>query len=357
MTAGKRTGILAFILPLLILSLIAAIVTWPQLLHFATHVGAHDDPLFSMWRLAWVAHALATDPRRMFDANIFHPATNTLAYSDAMVLQGTLGAPLFWLNLHPVLIHNLLLMGAIVGSGLAMFVLARDLVGDDNAALVSAAIFTATPYRIEHFMHLELQWAMWMPLAFWAIHRSISRRSWQYGLLAGLFWWLQILSSVYYGVFLAMAIAALLLLLIVAQPRDTARALPSIGVGLAIAAALALPYGLPYLETARTLGERETAEVTTYSAKLASYFASPPQSLLWGWTANRFGGPEQSLFPGAIAVILAAIGALSRPRRLPLIYAGLALIAMLLSLGLNGLVYSWLFNHVDALHGFRSPAR
>ena len=29
---------------------------------------------FSMWRLAWIAHALATDPRHLFDANIFHPA-------------------------------------------------------------------------------------------------------------------------------------------------------------------------------------------------------------------------------------------------------------------------------------------
>ncbi len=45
-----------------------------------------------------------------------------------------------------------------------MFVLARHLIGAMAPALVAAAIFTMAPYRIEHFMHLELQWTMWMPL-------------------------------------------------------------------------------------------------------------------------------------------------------------------------------------------------
>ena len=52
-------------------------------------------------------------------------------------------------------------------------------------------------------MHLELQWTMWMPLTFWAVHRAVavSARS---APLVGVFLWLQIISCVYYGVFLAM---------------------------------------------------------------------------------------------------------------------------------------------------------
>ena len=357
MSAAIRRGLLTFAAPALVVTLITAVVTWPQAMHLSTHVMSHDDPLFSMWRLAWVAHALVTDPSHLFDANIFYPATNTLAYSDAMMLEGLIGAPLFWIGVSPIVIYNLLLVGAIVASGLAMFLLARDLTGDDKAAIVSAVIFTAAPYRIEHFMHLELQWAMWVPLAFWAMHRAMDSRPWQYGVLAGVFLWLQIMSSVYYGVFLAMTMATLALALLATHPREAARALPAIAIGVALALVLAVPYARPYLETAHTLGDRETAEVAAYSATLASYVASPPQSLLWGWTAYRFGSAELKLFPGAITIVLVIASAFHRPRRLTLVYASLALVTILLSLGLNGPVYAWLFDHVSALRGFRSPSR
>ena len=47
-----------------------------------------------------------------------------------------------------------------------------------------------------------------MPLTFWALHRAVNERSRAFGVLSGLFIWLQILSSVYYGIFLAIAVAA-----------------------------------------------------------------------------------------------------------------------------------------------------
>src|SRR5580704_12288233 len=299
-----RRPILAFAAPCLIVVLLTVVVTWPQCLHMGTKVGAHDDPLFSIWRLAWVAHALATAPRHLLDGNIFYPVRNTLTFSDGMIFESLLAAPLFWLGVSPVLIYNILLLGGIAASGVAMFVLARHVLGGNGPAtapaVVSAAIFTMAPYRIEHYMHLELQWVMWVPLTLWAIHRAIEGPSWRYGVLGGLFLWLQILSSVYYGVFLAATAALFVLLLLVAYPRATGRALPALLLGAVLAVVLAVPYALPYLRTARTLGARKTAEVVTYSARLPNYLASPPQSWLWGWTAPRWGSVELSLFPGAV---------------------------------------------------------
>src|SRR5262249_8361259 len=128
-------------------------VTWPQALHMTTRVAAHQDTEFSIWRLAWVAHAIAHDPRGLFAANIFYPSPNPLAYSDATLVEGVLGAPLFWLKASPTFIYNLLLLGGIAGSGLAAFLLARELTGATAPALVAAAVFTMAPYRIEHYMH------------------------------------------------------------------------------------------------------------------------------------------------------------------------------------------------------------
>ena len=44
-----------------------------------THLPGHSDALFSIWRLSWIAHAMARDPSHLFDANIFYPHTRTLA--------------------------------------------------------------------------------------------------------------------------------------------------------------------------------------------------------------------------------------------------------------------------------------
>jgi hypothetical protein len=336
---------------------LTALVTWPQIRYMSARVGAHDDPLFSIWRLAWVAHALATDPSRLFDGNIFHPARNTLTFSDAMALEGGLAAPLFWAGVNPILIYNLLLLAGFAASGLAMFILARHLVGSASGALVSAAIFTVAPYRIEHFMHLELQWTMWMPLTFWAIHRTIETRSWRHGALVGVFLWLQILSSVYYGVFLAIAAGLLTLMLLAIEARTAWRAVPMLLSGALLGAALTIPYARPYLETSRTIGVRRIEDIAAYSATFSSYLASPPQSLLWAWTGDRWGGPELNLFPGAVAIILAGAALLHRPRRLVVVYILLTLAMIELSLGLNGRAYVWLFDTVGAMHGLRSPSR
>ena len=165
----------------LFVTLATIVVTWPQSQLLGTHLAAHHDAQFSIWRLGWIAHALSTRPLGLFDANIFHPAPQTLAYSDATLLEGILGAPLFWLGVSPTAVYNTLLLAGFAGSGFGMFVLARRLTGAMLPALLAATIFTMLPYRIEHFMHLELQWAMFIPLTFWALHEAVDRASWRWG--------------------------------------------------------------------------------------------------------------------------------------------------------------------------------
>ncbi len=335
---------------------LAVLATWPQALALGTAVAAHADPYFSMWRLAWIAHALATDPIHLFDANIFHPETGTLAYSDAMLLEGLIGAPLLWAGLSPVLVYNLLLLTGIAGSGVGMFVLARALTGALMPSLVAVAVFVMAPYRIEHFMHLELQWTMWIPLMFWALHRTADEASWKPGALAGLFLWLQILSCVYYGVFLAIAAVTFVLTLAVARPAAIARAFPWLALGAIVAVALSLPYAYQYLGAADTVGTRPLDAIREYSARPSSYLVSPAQSWLWGWTAER-GSAELRLFPGFIACMLAVAALFGRPRPIVLVYAVVGATAVVMSLGLNAPPYEWLVARIDALQGLRAPSR
>ncbi|WP_332772324.1 hypothetical protein, partial [Phenylobacterium sp.] len=58
----------------------------PWSLHPATRVllDAPDTHLY-IWTLAWDAHAFVTNPFGIFDANIYYPLPNTLAYSENLI--------------------------------------------------------------------------------------------------------------------------------------------------------------------------------------------------------------------------------------------------------------------------------
>jgi hypothetical protein len=340
-----------------------AFVTWPQAQHLSTHVAAHQDPYFSIWRLAWIAHALRAQPLHLFDANIFHPTPNTLAYSDATMLEGLIGAPLLWAGVPQASVYNLLLLAGFVGSGIGMFVLAYHLTRSFGASIVAAAVFTMMPYRIEHYMHLELQWAMFIPLTLWALHRAVEQVSWRWGAAAGLFVALQALACVYYGVFLAMTLVVFVPILVILSPRlvdDGSRGrdlLGVVGTAAVAAAALTIPLALPYRQAAADLGTRSAEEIARYSATPLSYFAATSYSSLWHWTADRWGTAELRLFPGAVALLLLIAASLRRPWRPVVIYAVVTAFAVELSFGVNGFAYHLFPDRVSALQGFRSWSR
>ena len=160
----------------------------------------------------------------------------------------------------------------------------------------------------------------------------------------------------YYGVFLAIAAGTFVVALAAVRPAAIARALPWLVLGAVVAAALSLPYAWQYLGAADTVGSRPLDAIREYSARPGSYLVSPPQSWLWGWTADR-GSAELRLFPGLIACALAVAGLFGRPRPIVLVYAAVGATGVVMSLGLNAPPYEWLVARLDVLQGLRAPSR
>src|SRR6185312_5635294 len=102
-----------------------------------TAASHHEDVFFNMWRLGWVAHALAKSPGRVLDGNIFFPEPRTLTFSDAMPVESIAAAPLLWFGVQPVLVHNLMLLGGIVLSAAGIFVLAVKVTGSTTAGITA----------------------------------------------------------------------------------------------------------------------------------------------------------------------------------------------------------------------------
>ena len=336
-------------------------MTWPQALHLGSRATPHHDVYFNLWRLRWFAHAMITPSAGLFDGNIFHPEPRTLAYSDAMIVEGIVAAPLLWAGLKPVLVHNLLLLGAIAASGMAMCALARYLTGSLGAGVIAGVVFAFAPYRFEHIMHMELQWTMWMPLAFLALHRTFDTGQWKYGLAT--------------GACVALADAVEHLLRDLPREPDRARRAAADGEGSksgAAAGAVAaggrgrtggdrqrricrpVPAGP---DSSRRTHRRGSRELT--ARRPSSYLAATPSNWLYGGRHRLSAAMSSGISsPGSIPVVLAIVGLLLQGRR------GARSSTCSCSSppsrrrsGSYGHVYPWLYDHVRAYRGLRAPAR
>ena len=113
-----------WVVPLLLVIALAVIHTWPLALAPGVHSrNDNGDAELNAWILAWVEHTLPRDPMHLFQANIFYPARDVLAFSEPLIVPAILGAPVAWLGGSPVLVYNVMVIGGFAFSALAGYVL------------------------------------------------------------------------------------------------------------------------------------------------------------------------------------------------------------------------------------------
>src|SRR5207249_3426832 len=100
---------------------------------------------------------------------------NTLAYSDALLLQGIGTAPLLWIGVPAIAAYNLLVFLSFVLCGVSMYVCVRTLTRSAGAAWLGSVVFASQVFRIGHYGQLETLWAWPIPLALLPLHRLIAR--------------------------------------------------------------------------------------------------------------------------------------------------------------------------------------
>ena len=342
---------------LLLFTALTAVMTYPQIFRMADGVHDDGDPLLVTWVLAWVAHQLPRAPAHLFDANIFYPERNTLAYSENLIVPGVAAAPLQWLGVGPILIYNLVFLSGFALSGVGVALLVRRLTGSVGAAVLSGIVFAFPPYRIDHYAHLQLQQTQFIPLAMLAFHRLLDTNRLRDGVWLGVCVACQMLSCVYYGLFLIPYMAVVCGAMLAARRELPRQRLIALALAAVIVGAVMVPVGRAYVAARAVVGERGRAEVADGSATWRNYLAPPEVNAVYGKVFARFMQPERRLFPGFVAIALAIWG-LWPPLTATRIAYGLGLLlAFDVSLGLNGILYGALYDYFLPFKALRIPAR
>jgi hypothetical protein len=349
---SRSTPLVTHLLIVGFFSALVCAVMFEQVVHLRS-VADLGDPLFSVWRLDWVAYQLLRDPFHLFDANIFHPEPRTLAYSDAMLVPAFVAAPWIWMGADPVIVHNLLMLASAVAAGVTMFWLVRTLTHSNGAGFVAGTVFALSPLRWAFYSHLELEVTHWMPLALLFLHRTLARGRVRDGLATGAAVALQALSSLYYGIFLSFFMFVVTAVLALTKQVRLRAAIGPLTCGAALTAALVAPVTLPYFQNRQTVGQRTIED--RFSARPRDYLTSPSRSRIY---ANALPGRDGhlELFPGASPIALAAPGlAMLTPGTVA--YAAALAVATDASMGVNGSTYPALYRWLLPFRALRAPNR
>lgn len=375
----------------LIFLVLTLILTNPLALHVWNSIEDKQDGLLNTWIVAWVGHALLTDPSNLFNSNIFYPYPNTLAFSEILVPQSLLALPFTLAANNPILGYNLALLAMLWVDAFAMYLFVLDATRRAEAGWIAGAIYAFNPFNLGNLAQLQLLTLGFLPLALLYLrkmldegskghrHEKRAREFAKFAFLFALFFILQSLSSFYYAFLSGFAVALYLLGWLFTRRSNLWESVRRMSVPLAASFALIAlvlaPFLIPYTRVQSELGfERRIEESEPFSASLRQFVQVAPENVLYGCFLGpnpvvRVGGyPLDNLFPGLAAVILAGSGMLAARLPLKIFLVLLLVFSLVLALGprlylapRQGteliLPYRWLYEVFSPLRALRAPVR
>lgn len=265
---------------------------WPLLRQAGSRVVLPgDDALLNSWIPWWNSQAVPLT-QAWWNAPVFYPASGAFAFSEVLLGQLPITAPVLWLTGNPVLAHNLALFVSFPLCALAAHALAYQLTRRHDAALLTGLAFGFGAFRANNIGHVQMLSYYWAPVALMCLHRSLEvARPVRWLAAAAVACTMQVLCNGYALFQLPILIAAW----VVWFPRTMRQ---RIGAAAALAAGLlaVVPLLLGYRRIHTHYGmTRAHDALGPLSADVADLFRAHPWNIMLG---RVIPGEATSWFPG-----------------------------------------------------------
>jgi hypothetical protein len=299
---------------------LTAAMSWPWVCHLRDAVHDVGDPYTIAYTLWWDYHQTFHDPRHLFDATIFYPYHDTLAFSENDYGIALLFFPLFAVGLTPLTVHSIATFFAFVLSGYGAFRLTRTLTGSYAAAWVAGVVFAFIPYRFHRLPHLHYIFAGWIPLTFEALVLYARRQSWRRAAWLAAAFLMNALTCITWFVLtlIPLALAAVFLARHYRAWRARRFWLRA-AAGLSLTLPVLAFFLIPYQRVASLHGfVRSSEEMLVFSATPINWLAASDLNRLWRGLGGTISSPELALFPGLMPPLLTLTALLLVPPALRL---------------------------------------
>ncbi len=341
------------------------------------HFEDTDYPLHLLIIKNTINSTLSGEFSKILTLPIFYPTEGSIAFSDSFFIQSILYFPIYLLSKNIIFTYNLLVILNFFLSFLSMYFLIFYLTKRSTVAIIASVIFAFNPFTAARYpTAVEIHSLLWIPLIFLFIEKSFKNPSSKNIFLVFLFLTCQLLSTLYYSVFLSLFLPIYFLFRIIQLPAKGWSAFGGKFLNIGFLAGLIL-----LVSTSFTLGSiyynfyskepinRGIEAQLNYSAEPIEFFSSQsPRNFFYNFLRNLGNFPkvstnfEHHVFLGWSVIIFLLIGFLICLRkkqldRMSVLFLSLALLSLILALGPRTFIYG-LTAKIDPLFAFiRAPAR
>jgi hypothetical protein len=169
----RDAGAAAFFLAL------AVAMTWPLARILTRGVSDPGDPYHLSWVLDWDWYATFHKPLHLFQANIFYPTPDTLAYSEHLYGMAVFLFPLRAFGIGALTAHNIALLLGFAFSGFAAYLLGRSVTGSAIGGVAAGIFYAYLPWKFTQLPHVHNIWSGWLPLMLVALVHCARRPGWR----------------------------------------------------------------------------------------------------------------------------------------------------------------------------------
>lgn len=201
------------------------------------------------WIMNWNIHAITSLIWPFFDANIFYPYHNTLAYSDLLLSSSILAMPFFMLFHEPELPSNITFLSSLILLGFFSYLLVFYITKNFLASILSGLLIIFSPVVLDKRYHLQILAIEWVPLTILFFIRFIYSKKYKFLIFSLLCFIIQTYNSFMPGYFLIISYIGIIISFFVFQRKTIMAVLTKKTLFLFILSFfLILPITIPYFQ-------------------------------------------------------------------------------------------------------------
>ncbi len=256
-------------------------ITFPLIFHLGDYATGLGDELLIAWIQSWVIHALFTNPLTLFNANIYFPYHNTLAYSDVFLTTSILTAlPTYFIG-QPIAANNTLFIFSLCSLGFSLYLLAYYVTKDFLASFLAGILAIFSPATMSFDVHLQVLFEALVPLSLLYFLFLLDSKKTRFLLLFLFCFLAQMYNSFLPGYFILFSVVIILLFRFWKKKKQFISLFSLKHAGIVIIVfALTIPVVLPYLQVSKQFHY-------VRDIRDSIHFAIQPEDMLYSSDTSR----------------------------------------------------------------------
>lgn len=266
-------------------------ITFPLIFHLGDYSTGFGDELVIAWIQNWVIHALTTNPFSLFEANIYYPYHNSLAFSEHFLISSILSILPYKIIGEPIAVVNFTLISSLIMLGFFMYLLIYYLTKDFILSILGGLLIIFSPVTLDKVVHLQILSIQWIPLSLLFFLIFLNKYKTRYLILSLVFFVIQTYNSFLPGYFIIFTYLILYVNLYIYKRIVFKKVVTKRNILITFLFILLLiPIIVPYYKVSREFNY-------TRDIRDAIHFALQPQDLLYPNQYTKFQASLVKIFP------------------------------------------------------------